>query len=57
MYNNICTEHAIKVITWWLKDLARQDKMPKDLPLEAVLEAMVIIMENNTFDFGDLYFH
>jgi len=56
MYNNINTQHAIEVITWWLRDLDSRDELPNNFPLEAILEAMVIIMENNIFEFGDLYF-
>ena len=56
MYNNISTEHAIEVITWWLKDLAEKMLLPEGFPLEAVLEAMQKIMINNIFEFGDCYF-
>ena len=56
MYNNIDTDHAIEVITWWLNDLNEQNKLPHDFPLEAILEAMEIIMKNNIFEFGDCYF-
>lgn len=56
MYNNIDTDHAIEVITWWLKDLADRKLLPERFPLEAVLEAMVVIMKNNIFEWGDLYF-
>lgn len=56
MYNNINTEHAIQVITWWLRDLETTNRLPKDFPLDAVLEAMVVIMKNNIFEFGTCYF-
>ena len=56
MYNNIDTDHAIEVITWWLKDLFQRDLLPENFPLDAVLSAMIIIMRNNLFEFGDLYF-
>ena len=56
MYNNISTEHAIEVITWWLDDLAEKLLLPDGFPLEAVLYAMKIIMRNNIFEFGDCYF-
>jgi hypothetical protein len=56
MYNNIDTEHAIEVITWWLNDLDAQNKLGLYFPLEAVIEAMKIIMRNNLFEFGDCYF-
>ena len=56
MYNNIDTEHAITVIKWWLKDLRDRELLPEGFPLDAVLSAMVTIMRNNIFEFGDLYF-
>jgi hypothetical protein len=56
MYNNICTKHAIEVITWWLNDLAAKKQLPQHFPLEAVLSGMVMIMENNIFEFGNMYF-
>ena len=56
MYNNIDTAHAIQVITWWLTDLHQKGDLPADFPLDAVLSAMRIIMMNNVFEFGDLFF-
>jgi hypothetical protein len=56
MYNNIDTDHTIKVITWWLRYLDDRNLLPPFFPLDAVLEAMVIIMKNNIFEFGDCYF-
>ena len=56
MYNNIDTGHAIRVITWWLRDLHRLELLPENFPLDAVISAMVIIMRNNIFEFGDMYF-
>jgi hypothetical protein len=56
MYNNIDTEHAILVITWWLKDLDSKNLLPENFPLEAVIEAMTIIMRNNIFEWGDMFF-
>ena len=56
MYNNIYTDHAIRVITCWLKDLSRKNYLPINFPLHEVLEAMTIIMQNNIFEFGDCYF-
>ena len=56
MYNNIDTEHAITVIDWWLKELARKKELPNGFPLEAVLSAMRYIMRNNVFKWGDLFF-
>ena len=56
MYNNIDTEHAIAVISWWLDDLHARGELPFAFPLEAVKSAMVTIMRNNVFEWGDLYF-
>eukprot|EP00956_Cyclotella_meneghiniana_P015107 scaffold22917_cov55-Cyclotella_meneghiniana.AAC.3 len=56
MYNNIDTEHAITVITQWLRDLDSEGLLPYGFPLDAVLDAMKIIMRNNIFEFGDCYF-
>ena len=56
MYNNIDTDHAITVISWWLTDLDTRHQTPLFFPLEAVIDAMKIIMKNNIFEFGDCYF-
>ena len=40
MYNNIELSHAMRVISWWLDDLHRQNLLPEDFPLEAVKRAM-----------------
>lgn len=55
MYTNIDTEHAIEVITKWLKNLQDNNKLPPNFPLGAVLEAMELVMRNNVFEWGDLY--
>ena len=54
MYNNIDTEHAILVIGEWLDELAPQ--IGADFPLEAIKEAMALIMRNNIFGWGSLHF-
>ena len=56
MYNNIDTEHAIEVVDAWLDELQAQGLLPPDFPLEAVKYAMRVIMRNNTFEYGALYF-
>jgi len=56
MYTNIDTEHAIEIIGKWLDKLHREGKLPHDFPLEAVKEAMAIVMRNNIFEWGDLRF-
>lgn len=52
MYTNICTDHAIEVIFEWLDSLT----LPADFPLEAVKEAIELVMRNNIFEWGDMYF-
>ena len=54
MYNNIDTDHAIEVISWLLDELA--PRMPLHYPITAIKEAMVIIMKNHIFEWGELYF-
>ena len=56
MHNNIDTNHAISVITWLSEDMAKRCLLPLGSPVKAVLSAMVIIVKNNLFDFGDLLF-
>ena len=56
MYNNIDTEHAITVITWWIKDLESKGQLPEGFPSHAVISAMRTIMTNNIFEFGDMFF-
>ena len=56
MYNNIDTGHAIQVITWWLNDIHEREMLPPGYLRNAVISAMVTIMKNNIFEFGDLYF-
>ena len=52
MYTNIDTAHALLVIGIWLDSL----DLPDGFPLKAVKEAMKLVMENNIFEWGDLYF-
>lgn len=56
MYANIDTDHAIEVISWWLHDQDSKGDLPTNFPLQAVLSAMKLIMKNNIFEWGDLYF-
>ena len=56
MYNNIHTNHAITVITWWIRDLESKNLLPEGFPLDAVISATITIMKNNIFEFGDMYF-
>ena len=52
MYTNIDTAHALLVIGLWLDSI----DLPEGFPLEAVKEAMALVMKNNIFEWGDLYF-
>lgn len=54
MYTNIDTTHAIQVIGLWLDDLS--PKLHSDFPMAAVKDAMRIVMTNNLFQFGSMYF-
>ena len=54
MYTNIDTDHAIDVIGKWLDSL--EGRLPPHFPLETVKEAMKLVMRNNVFEYGDLYF-
>ena len=54
MYKNIDTDHAIKVISWWLDKFAHG--LPDDFPIDTVEFAMRIIMHNNIFESGVLRF-
>lgn len=54
MYTNIDTDHAIEVINQWLDSLG--PRLPQGFPLEAVKEAMELVMRYNVFEWGDMYF-
>ena len=56
MYTNICTIHALNVITTWLEEMESQEQLPHGFPTKDVIEAMGLVMNNNVFVFGDLYF-
>ena len=56
MYTNIDTTHTLEMICKWLDKLSRDGFLPQDFPLAAVKEAMALIMLNNVFEWGDLYF-
>jgi len=47
MYNYIDTDHACTIIEGWLWDMAAL--LGNDFPVEAIIEAMNIIMRNNVF--------
>ena len=52
MYTNIDTPHAIETISAWLDSVT----LPPNFPLPAVKDAMKLVMTNNLFEWGDLYF-
>jgi hypothetical protein len=54
MYTNIDTDHAILVISEWLDSL--KDRLPANFPLDAVKDAMNLVMRNNIFEWGNMYF-
>ena len=56
MYNNIDTDHACEVIGAWLDELAPQITGIERFPVEAIKDAMSLIMRNNIFEWGSLYF-
>lgn len=56
MYTNIDTDHAILVIGLWLDSLQINNQLPPNFPLGAIKEAMELVMRNNIFEWGDMYF-
>lgn len=57
MYTNIDTNHAIEVIGEWLNTIKSEQNFPKNWPIEAIKEAMPLIMKFNIFEFGNLRLH
>ena len=57
MYTNICTKHAKEKLNNWIQTLMDNDTIFNNknipFPLTAVIEALDLIMNNETFDFGD----
>ena len=56
MYTNIDTDHALEMIGSWLDKIHNEGSLPHDFPLAAVKEAMALVIQNNIFEYGDLYF-
>ena len=54
MYTNIDTNKAMNVIARYLKD---SSELYSDVPIEALLDALNIVMRNNVFRFGDTHWH
>lgn len=55
MYTNINTDHAIKVIGEYIRKFRHE--LPPEFPVEALLEALKIVMKNAYFQYGDKFFH
>ena len=49
MYTNISTTHALDYISWFL----RTSPMCKDMPIEAIIDGLTLLMEHNVFKFGN----
>ena len=56
MYNNIDLDHAITVITWWVKDIESKGHLPQGFPSHVVISATRIIMTINIFEFEHMFF-
>lgn len=54
MYTNIPTSDALRLIERYLQDNAT---LFPDIPIEALLSGLEIVMYNNLFDFGDTCWH
>jgi hypothetical protein len=52
MYTNINTTHALRVISTYLRQ--NKARFP-EIPVEALIEALRLIMRNNVFRFGDTH--
>ena len=55
MYTNIHFEHAHSEISDWFRRMEYYNKLPPNFPVEAVLEALKIVMNNNLFEWGNMY--
>jgi len=56
MYTYIDFDHAIEEITIWLRRHQHYGRLPRGFPVDAVLDAMRIVMKNNLFQWGDCFF-
>lgn len=54
MYTNILTHQALRAIAQYLR---RNEFIYQDLPIEALISALRIVMLNNVFTFGDTAWH
>ena len=51
MYTNMTTLHAIKHISWFLK----QSPLCTHMKIQPIINALNLVMQNNIFKFGDTY--
>ena len=54
MYTFINTEHATTVLTTWLNE--NTDRLPHQYPISLLIDLLEVIMSNNVFVFGDLFY-
>ena len=54
MYTNIDTGKSLRIIGDCLQ---RRSHLFKNIPIEAIMQGLSIIMQNNLFRFGDTYWH
>ena len=52
LYTTIGTYHTLQVLGAWIYVII----LPKGFPIEGIQEATILIMRNNIFEWGDLYF-
>ena len=55
MYTYINTDHAMSTIGNWMRQNGA--RLPPTFPTDIVLELLEIVMRNNVFVFGDLFYH
>ena len=56
MYTSIDTDRSILVIGLLLDRLKPNNQLQPNFPLEAIKEAMELVMRNNNFEWGDMCF-
>ena len=55
MYTKIVIGHALRVLRWFLEELMREGKLPKDFDIDMIIEAATIVMRWNIVEFGDIF--
>jgi hypothetical protein len=53
MYVNIDTNHAVTTLRAWFDLQKTKGKLPKDNPIDLVVQGTRLVMTNNVFDFDD----